>query len=277
MKVTLFHVFNGVPESYWDLEKDPRSTRTVQQVRAWEIEQEKKIRQYMKIATQFLSKAGFSEKDVTVKIQHWKIGIARDIIKEAQAGYDDVVTRRRGMTGLRGIVLGSVATKLVEKLSFIPLILVGKRPPGNKILIAFDGSEDSMQAVDIVGSTLGSFDYEVRLVHVIRGNGETLPEFHHIFSSKEYTKIIKKEISAEFNIAKTKLVNSGFKAKNISTKIIKGVHSRAKAINIEAKQEDYGTIVMGRRGHSRVRDFFIGRVTNKVIHMAKDRTVWVIR
>ncbi|MEJ2285918.1 MAG: hypothetical protein P8X85_20275 [Desulfobacterales bacterium] len=34
---------------------------------------------------------------------------------------------------------------------------------------------------------------------------------------------------------------------------------------------------MGRRGHSSVRDFFIGRVTNKVIHLARDRTVWIVR
>jgi nucleotide-binding universal stress UspA family protein len=277
MKVVLFHVFNGVPESYWDLEKDPRSTRTVQQVKAWEVEQKKKIRQYMEIATQFLLKAGFSEKNVTVKIQHRKKGIARDIIKEAHAGYDAVVTRRRGMTGLRGIVLGSVATKLVAKLTFIPLILVGKRPPGNKIMIAFDGSEGAMQAVDFVRSILGGFDYKVRLVHVIRGNGEALPKSDLIFSSKEYRKIVKDEITAEIDKAKAKLVKSGFKAKAISTEIITRVYSRARAISDTAKQEDYGTIVLGRRGHSQVRDFFIGRVTNKLIHMAREQTVWVIR
>jgi nucleotide-binding universal stress UspA family protein len=277
MKVVLFHVFNGVPESYWDMEKDPRSTRTVQQVKAWEVEQKKKIRQYMEIATQFLLKAGFSEKNVTAKIQHRKKGIARDIIKEAHAGYDAVVTRRRGMTGLRGIVLGSVATKLVEKLSFIPLILVGKIPSGNKILIAFDGSDGAMQAVDFVGNILGGFDYKVKLVHVIRGNGEVLPKSNHIFSSIEYTKIVKKEITAKIDKAKAKLVKSKFKAKNISIEVITRVHSRARAISDTAKQEDYGTIVLGRRGHSQVRNFFIGRVTNKVVQMAREQTVWIIR
>ena len=51
----------------------------------------------------------------------------------------------------------------------------------------------------------------------------------------------------------------------------------AGAIADRAKQENFGTIVMGRRGRSSVRDFFVGRVTNKVIHMARDRTVWVVR
>mgnify|MGYP001821908481 CR=1 FL=1 len=134
-----------------------------------------------------------------------------------------------------------------------------------------------MQAVDFVRYILGGFDYKVRLIHVIRGNGETLPKFNHIFSSKEHTKIVKKEITAEFDKAKNKLIKSGFKAKEISTEIITRVHSRAMAISDTAKQEDYGTIVLGRRGHSQVRDFFIGRVTNKVIQMAREQTVWVIR
>jgi hypothetical protein len=37
MRVILFHVYGSVPESYWDLEKDHRSTSTVRQVRAWEV------------------------------------------------------------------------------------------------------------------------------------------------------------------------------------------------------------------------------------------------
>jgi nucleotide-binding universal stress UspA family protein len=114
MDIVLFHVFSCVPEGYWDLEKDPRSTSTVRQVRSWEIEQRKRIKQYMEQAGQFLLKAGVAPESLTIKIQDRKKGIARDIIREARNGYDAVATRRRGMTGLRRIVLGSVATKLVE-------------------------------------------------------------------------------------------------------------------------------------------------------------------
>ena len=135
MDIVLFHVFSSVPEGYWDLEKDPRSTATVIQVRSWEIEQRKRIKQYMEQAAQLLLKAGVPPESITINIQNRKTGIARDIIREARNGYDAVVTRRRGMTGLRRIVLGSVATKLVEKLTFIPLILVGKRTPNKKILL----------------------------------------------------------------------------------------------------------------------------------------------
>ncbi|UCD80927.1 MAG: universal stress protein, partial [Desulfobacterales bacterium] len=59
--------------------------------------------------------------------------------------------------------------------------------------------------------------------------------------------------------------------------LIVGVQSRAEAIVNEARKQNYGTIVMGRRGLSQVKSFFIGRVTNKVIYLVKDRSVWVVR
>lgn len=277
MRVVLFHVFSSVPESYWDLEKDPRSTSTVRQVRAWEVEQKKKIDQFMQRAQQLLVKSGFISDHIEIKIQNRKKGFARDIFREAQKGYYSVVTRRRGMTGLRGIVLGSVATKLVEKLSFVPLILAGRKPPGNKILLAFDGSEGAQRAVDFVGSVLAGFDYDVRLIHAIRGRENKHPDFKRMYSPKKYTAFTQKEMTSELTAARKKLIDMGLKPHQISTTLVTGVTSRAGAIVKEAKQKDYGTIVMGRRGHSRVRDFFIGRVTNKVIHMARDRTVWIIR
>jgi nucleotide-binding universal stress UspA family protein len=231
----------------------------------------------MEQASQFLLKAGFSSESITIKIQNRKKGIARDIIREARNGYLAVVTRRRGLTGLRRIVLGSVATKLVEKLTFIPLILVGKRIPNKKILMAFDGSENAARAVNFVGSLLGEFDYEVRLFHVVRSNGQGQPEYQHIFSSKEYTRAVSEEIASTLKAAQTNLIDMGFNTDKVSTQIAEKAISRAGVIADRAKQDDFGTIVMGRRGHSRVRDFFIGRVTNKVIHIARDRTVWVIR
>jgi nucleotide-binding universal stress UspA family protein len=259
------------------MEKDPRSTSTVRQVRAWEVQQKKKIQSYMQQANQILMKTGFSSESIKIKIQNRKKGIARDIIREAQNGYSAVVARRRGMTGMRGIVLGSVAIKLIERLFFVPLVLVGSKPVNNKILLAFDGSAGALHAVDFVGSILGGFNFEVSLIHVIRGNQNNDTEFQHVFSSKKHTELTRKEMSSSLKEAKMKLVNMGFKPDQVSTEIFTGGYSRAKALAEKSKQEDYRTIVMGRRGHSRVSEFFIGRVTNKVIHLARDRTIWVIR
>ena len=277
MHLVLFHVFSKVPEGFWDLATDPRSSATVREVRAWEVEQKSNISQWTEIARQFLIKTGFPAKSVEVKIQNRKKGFARDIIREAQNGYYAVVTRRRGMTGLRGIVLGSVATKLVEKLTFLPLILVGRKPPGNKILLGFDGSEGARRAVDFVGRTMGGSNFRAKLVYVMRGKENDDPEIQRLYSPAKYVQKTLKGMTTDLETAAKQLVALDFKPHQVSTELISGVTSRARAIVAEAKQNGYGTIVMGRRGHSRVRDFFIGRVTNKVIHLARDRTVWIIR
>ncbi|NIS14952.1 MAG: universal stress protein, partial [candidate division Zixibacteria bacterium] len=115
------------------------------------------------------------------------------------------------MTGLRGIVLGSVATKLVEKLSFLPIILAGKKPPGNRILLAFDGSEGSWRAIDFVGQTLAGFDFEVNLFNAIRGKENNQPEIHRLYSPVKYREFTRKEMTAELTSARKKLVDLGFK------------------------------------------------------------------
>ncbi len=62
-----------------------------------------------------------------------------------------------------------------------------------------------------------------------------------------------------------KLIGFGFEDQDITQKMIAGVFSRAGAIVEEANAQDCGTIVVGRNGVSSVQDFFIGRVSNKII------------
>lgn len=94
--------------------------------------------------------------------------------------------------------------------------------------------------------------------------------------SKSLIKEEKKRINAVFDEGRTRLIKSGFKPYQIKTRIITGAHSRAGAIFQEAKLHGYGTIVVGRKGLSKVREFFMRRVSNKVIHMAKKQAVWVV-
>ena len=257
--------------------QDPRSTGTVAYVRAWEIEQKKKVRDFMEKAGRVLLQAGFPEEDVSVKIQKRKQGIARDIIKEAREGYDAVVARRRGLGALRGIVLGSVANKLLEKLNFLPFLLIGRTAITNRFLLAFDGSPGAMQAVKFVGSTLADTYFKICLVHVIRSSLGAKPAYQRLSLPREFIENAEIAIAPRIEEARNVLLQSGFNENRIATKIITGVQSRAAAIVKEARQENYDTIVLGRRGLSQIRTFFIGRVTNKVIHLARERTVWVVR
>jgi len=84
-----------------------------------------------------------------------------------------------------------------------------------KILVPVDGSENAAGAVKFVGALLGGFDYEVSLFHVIRSNGTGRPEHRHIFSSKEFAKVVSKEMASSLKAAQTELIHAGFKAKRI--------------------------------------------------------------
>ena len=269
MKIVLFHVFNSIPEAYYDLEKEPKSVKVVRHVRSWEVEQKKNIRKYMDDAKQMLLEAGHAETAVDIKIQNRKKGVARDIIIEAHNGYDAVIVRRRGATALQNIIVGSVTLKLMEKLNFIPVLIAGRKPLNKRVLVAVDGSPCADRAVQFVGEMLGSHeDYHVRLLNVIRGGPK--PDINVLDDNGigEAGEVFKSPINA--------LVNAGFPPDNISTRTVTGVLSRAGAIVNAAHSGDWATIVLGRRGLSSVSEFFMGRVSNKVVQAGRKDTVWIV-
>lgn len=264
MGISLLCVQSTIPEYYWDLERDPKVGRRIRGVRYWDLQQEKGLRRFLENARGVLLRAGFQEEDLKVMLRKRRSGIARDIIKEARSGYDAVVVGRKGMGALKKLVLGSVASKLLEKVSFVPLFLIGKGALPGRFLIGLDGSQNSLKTVDLVGSLLNGSDMEVLMVYVMRGDAA-----ENMRSGQE-------RISAIFEKAKKKLIGYGFRPEKVNAKVITGARSRALALVEEAKAGGYQTIVVGRRGMSRVREFFIGRVSNKVVQLAKGLAVWVV-
>lgn len=59
-------------------------------------------------------RSGFIEKNIFMKIEKKKSGIARDIINEAQSGFDLIVVGRRGLSGIMEFILGSVSQKVLQ-------------------------------------------------------------------------------------------------------------------------------------------------------------------
>ncbi len=90
------------------------------------IEDKKKdfVEKAIKEAKEFLRKAGFDEKNITIKIETQKKGIARDIINEASSGYDIVIMGRRGLSGIKGFILGSISQKVLNASKNISVLLV---------------------------------------------------------------------------------------------------------------------------------------------------------
>lgn len=274
--LVIFNVFISLPDFYWDIENEPESRGAVVKAKAWEASKRKEMEQFLKKARQILLNSGFPKEAVTIKIQESEAGIARDIVREAHNEYCAVVINRTGAGAISNLVLGSKAVKVIEKLSLVPVFIKGSKPPGNSILIAMDSSECSMQAIDFSGELMGGFDLNIALFHAVRGAGILTPGALNMSVPINDIQTQEDDIHAVFDQAKRRLINFGFKPENISSKIITGVSSRAKAIVQEAKQHGYSTIVVGRRGLSKVKEFFMGSVSNKVIQLAKEQAVWVV-
>lgn len=76
-------------------------------------------------ARDMLLSAGFPRQNVEIKIEKEKKGVAKDIIAEAEKGYDMVVLGRRGLSGLKEFFLGSVSQKVLQGAKEITVLLVG--------------------------------------------------------------------------------------------------------------------------------------------------------
>jgi len=264
IEVVLFHVITEVPESFWDIEQDPTLILKEATLSDWRDHQKKKIQELMESARQLFLDRGMPENAVSAKIQERQVGIARDIIHESQREYNAVILGRWGMSLLKDFLWGSIAEKIIGSLIHLPLCVVGGTPDVGKILVGLDPSEGAMKAVDYLGSILDGTDLEITLFHAVRALDEEM--FHDAQESME----------SVFAEASTRLEKAGLSRGQITTRLAKGVRSRAGAIIEEALKGGYGTIVVGRRGISYVEEFSMGRVSNKIIHLAKELAVWVV-
>jgi len=231
-QVSLLHIFTEVGAHYYALGNHPAYSKRVSDVKVWELQTKSRAERFLADAKGLLVSAGFPDSAVKTVIQGLDAGIASDIMKEARKGYMAVALGRKSMSPLRNIVMGSVASKLVERLAEVPLFLVGKAVNTKRVLIAFDGSENAVRLVDFVGHTL-SKHCKATLLHVIRGS-----ESDHVEEAETF-------ISPLLEQARDRLVECGMPSDHVAVSLIKGAASRAGTILSEAKSHRHGTIVVG--------------------------------
>lgn len=276
VKITLFNVFSQMPESFYDLRQDPVMSKSACRMGVWEISQRQLIQAHMDKCKQILVEAGFDPGKIRINIHRRKQGVARDILSEAQKAYGAVVLRRRGMSNLKSLVVGSVAYKLIHYLTFVPLIFAGRKPFNRRILIAVDGSAGAMRAVDFIGRAISDWDCHVGLVGVYRDDWAMMTDGAGRAVGEELRNSALSQMQEALATARDRLVRAGCTAPHISSQVVTDSASRAGAIVDIAEKKDYSTIVLGRKGISRVRKFALGRVGSKVLHIAREHSLWVV-
>ncbi len=278
-EVVVYQVISKVPEVFWDLGKDPAWQQKIESLRAWEKQQETVAATFMDSALALFKEKGFKPERVTTRIGRQKEGIARDIIAEARQGYDVVVIGRGKSNAEEGTPLGSVASKILGAATSFSLWLIGGNPNSDKILIAMDSSEGSLRAVKHAGSMLNHDNNAMALFHAIRGISFSTEGMENIFPESYRQQLLteaESEIQPALQLARANLRKLDISPERVPTKITKSVKSRAVAIVQEAKEGGYGTIVIGRRGISEVAEFSMGRVTNKLIQLAKEQALCIV-
>lgn len=279
LKVSLMHVMPTTPETFWDQEKDVYFKEKMKtNYTEWEKSTKKAAQLFLDDAKNILVNAGVATSEVGAIIRERKVGIARDIVAESTRGYDAVVVGRRGLSKLADLFLGSVSNKIVEGIRDITVWVVGRDIRSDRMLVAVDASKNSRKAVDYAGTLASAAEVELTLFHVVRKLGFEVVDGFNLRDEEidGFMEQVETDTRRMLKSYKNSLEKAGVAPEKISTKRTMGSYTRAGDILKEAKDGGYGTIVMGRRGLSKVYEFLMGRVTNKVLHRAEGFAVWIV-
>ena len=156
-----------------------------------------------------------------------------------------------------------------------------------KILVAVDGSEGSVGAVEYVGSQYsGMTDLQITLLHVLPYPPAPLWDDGHIPDREEKTErdkaidrwLLHQRVKAEsiFSKAIETLTVRNIAPDKIMKKTISDSTDVADSILEQARDGGYQTLVVGRRGLSRVSRVFMGSVTTKIINHGAGVAVCVV-
>lgn len=145
-----------------------------------------------------------------------------------------------------------------------------------RIIIAIDDSPRSLNAVAYVANIAGHLaEVQLCLLHVYP---EPPPDYYQSGASlDEYKTEQEERAKMLFAQARKILQSQGISPEAICTHCrIAGQQSISAAILELQMQENYGTIVVGKRGISKAEEFLFGSISNALIHNGRDIAVWVI-
>ena len=222
---------------------------------------------------------GIPEKRIETATQEKMIGVCKDILDRAEQGlYDAIVVGRRGLSRIQKAFMGSTAAKLVEHSRVIPVWVVDGDVTSMRVMLAVDGSEASLRAVDHLCFMIdGNAKIKVTLFHVM----PTLRDYCDInFQEKEgdVRKVIaqgaKRCIDHFYAHARHRFEEAGLRENQAELKVVKRAMDVGKAIVDEVRKGDYGTVVIGRRGADRA--FYMGGVSRYMLNKISGRAVWVV-
>jgi nucleotide-binding universal stress UspA family protein len=154
----------------------------------------------------------------------------------------------------------------------------------SSVLIAMDESESSMKAVAFVAKTFAAGS-RLALLSIMRPvdlvcemDVAALHGYlaaHHPEYCREVDARKEAALKSALKAARQLLIDAGVRKENI-TVLFKTMRADVAVEIIEESRNGYDLIVLGRRGLSPVKGFFLGSVSQKVLNGAKDASVLIV-
>lgn len=277
LEIRLLHVQPPLPASL--VEESCRSVDAARQLKEMGNRYRRMADKFLEQGRKRLIRAGFDDRRVSVESPKNRIGVARDICAFSEKGQADaVVLGTRGRSRLEAFLLGETANKVLDASRVCPVWLVKGEVSLKTVLIAVDGSENAMKAVDHAGFMLSGTDVDVRLFHAKRGLRAFFPQ--SVVEGSQgleelWSTAAGKEIAPHMEAARDMLVRAGLPEGNIAVQVVKGSRNTAADLLKAARTGRCGTVVMGRRGLTGVQAYTMGSVSRKVIENCRDTALWL--
>jgi len=194
------------------------------------------------------------------------IAPAEAIIKAiAELGSDLVIMGTNGRRGLKRLMVGSVAKEVVHR-SPVPVLTTreetGRAFKLNKILVAYDSSEDSLQAVLLAAEWASLLSAEITLIHAMEPI--TYPDFYAHYALRENRL---KRLSQQCHEALAEVGKEHLRSVAHDTAVI---HAQpADGISDYGSEHGFDLVVLATRGLSGIAHALFGSVAERVTQISQ--------
>jgi len=279
-QIVLFNVGSGFPEVFWDMDGNPLYRSKKSGVMGWLADQQLVLGEFKEIALKILTDAGYPENAIQIRTQAGKTGILADIVRESYQDYSAMVLGQTGVSRVKDLVVGSLASRLVGKIKHIPLVIVGGQPSPGGILIALDESIEAMRVVSSIADLVGAANPEIILCHALR-----LPGMFRFSSGQlqlterelDWLEYQKNKFRPYMDEAAQRLQQCGIAPEKIFRDFVATKGNPIPQIFEIARRKNCCTLAVGRReAVSFAQAHFRSRFSDKILKLLVDMAVWIV-
>lgn len=278
MTFTLYHAQAAISD--YIVEEAKRNPRAKSELNRLLRKNDETAKQVLETQKQQLTDLGVPEAAIETATRPRQLGVAKDILEYGLAGaFDAIAVGRRGVSGLQAMVSGSVSANIVDNSEVVPVWIVDEEAPSNDIMVAVDGSESSLRAVDHLSFiTGGNPGVKISFFHVMPRLQDVCPVDFQDVETQAIEEIVRHGdkvcIDRFFSRALKMLKEAGVQESQVEVASVEGAFRIGKTVMNAYQEGNFGTLVIGRRGMGK--KFFTGSVSRQIINQFSKGALWVV-